>query len=114
MTTLSSSPKAPRSGIHAALWIPVDERGELRTSALAKHLNWLKSKEIHGVLALGSTGEFVRMSLAQREKVLAAVIELAAPLPVIANISSIRLDEVWSLGQAAVRLGAAGVALMPP
>lgn len=105
---------APRSGIHAALWIPTDERGELMTTALAKHLSWLKTKGIDGILALGSTGEFTRMDLTHREHVLAQVIELAAPLPVIANISSIRLDEVQSLGLAAQRLGAVGVALMPP
>lgn len=105
---------APREGIFAALWIPTQEDGSLMRSALATHLHWLKKRGLHGVLALGSTGEFARMNLRQREEVLEAVIELAAPMPVIANISSIRLDEVISLGLSARRLGAVGVALMPP
>ncbi len=104
----------PRSGILAALWIPTDEHGELKTGALAAHLEWLRARGLHGVLALGSTGEFARMNLGEREQVLAEVIELAAPLPVVANISSIRLDEVVSLGRSAQKLGAVGVALMPP
>ncbi len=77
-------------------------------------MGWLKAKGLHGILALGSTGEFARMDYGQREAVLAAVIEAADPLPVIANISSIRLEEVIALGQSAARLGAVGVALMPP
>lgn len=126
MITLASSGKsahadaqrypagAPREGIFAALWIPTRDDGTLMRSALAVHLRWLAERGVHGVLALGSTGEFARMSLRQREEVLEAVVELAAPMPVIANVSSIRLNEVVSLGRTAARLGAVGVALMPP
>lgn len=110
----AAAPAALRSGVLAALWVPTDAAGKLKRDALARHLGWLKTTGIHGVLALGSTGEFARMSLREREEVLAAIIELAAPLPVIANLSSIRLDEVVSLGRTAIRLGAVGASLMPP
>jgi len=109
-----SALRAPRSGIHAALWIPLDEAGKLRRDLLSTHLDWLKEKGLHGILALGSTGEFARMPYRQREEILAAIIELAQPLPVIANISAIRLDEVIALGQFAARSSAVGVAIMPP
>jgi len=105
---------APRCGIIAALWIPTDESGALRRDLLAVHLDWLKEKGIHGILALGSTGEFARMTLPRRQECLAAIAELAHPLPVVANISSIRLDEVIALGKAARQMGVAGAALMPP
>ncbi|MCM2273922.1 MAG: dihydrodipicolinate synthase family protein [Candidatus Didemnitutus sp.] len=124
MTTTLSSPKqalsaakhqgAPRAGVLAALWVPMDGNGRVLRPALARHLAWLKKAGIHGVLALGSTGEFARMSLAQREETLATIVELAAPLPVLANLSSIRLDEVIALGRAAQRLGVAGATIMPP
>lgn len=104
----------PQRGILAALWTPLDQRGRLLKPALAAHLAFLRERGVHGVLALGSTGEFPRFTLKQRQEVLAAVIELAAPLPVVANISSIRLDEVIAFGRTARRLGAHGVALMPP
>ncbi|MFV0417010.1 MAG: dihydrodipicolinate synthase family protein [Chthoniobacterales bacterium] len=106
--------QAPRNGIHVALWIPFDENGNLKRQSMEAHLEWLKNKGIHGVLGLGSTGEFARMNLPQREAVLEAIIELSAPLPVIANISSINLSDVVALGCTAKRLGAVGVALMPP
>jgi len=104
----------PREGILAALWIPLDARDRVLKPALSTHLAFLRASGVHGVLALGSTGEFIRMNLAQREAVLAEVVELAAPLPVVANLSSIRLDEVVALGKAACAAGAVGAALMPP
>jgi 4-hydroxy-tetrahydrodipicolinate synthase len=105
---------APRSGIHVALWIPLGNDGKVARESLARHLDWLKLCGLHGVLALGSTGEFARMPLDQREHVLETVVELAHPMPVIANISSILLEEAVALGQRAHRLGAVGAALMPP
>ena len=79
------TPAAPRQGVFAALWIPTDARGRLMKRALAAHLAFLRRSGVHGVLALGSTGEFPRMHLAQRQEVLATVAELAGPLQVIAN-----------------------------
>jgi len=105
---------APREGVLAALWVPTDADGKLKREAMAKHLGWLKTTGIRGVLALGSTGEFARMSFAEREHVLAATMELSAPLPVVTNVSSIRLDEVIALGRTAISMGSVGAALMPP
>lgn len=104
----------PQKGILAALWIPTNASGHLDRVALGQHLEWLRSRGVHGVLALGSTGEFPQLDLAQREEVLAAIAELAAPLPIIANISDIRPGVVAALGLCARRLGLAGVAIMPP
>ncbi len=108
------SPVAPRSGIIAALWIPTDEAGEPRTDLLARHVAWLERKGVHGILALGSTGEFARMELGARSNLLREIMALRSDLPTIVNVSSIRLDDVISLGRTAQRLGAAGIALMPP
>lgn len=104
----------PTEGILAALWIPTDARRRLLKRALAAHLAWLHAHGVHGVLALGSTGEFPRFSLEERKAVLAAVAELAAPMPVIANISDIRPQSVIALGRCARQLGLPAVAMMPP
>ncbi|MDR1788940.1 MAG: dihydrodipicolinate synthase family protein [Opitutaceae bacterium] len=105
---------APRAGILAALWLPMDARGRLLKTALRENINWLREKGIYGILALGSTGEFARLTLAQRLEALEAVAELAPDLPLIANITSIRLDEVVAVGRRAKALGYAGAAIMPP
>ncbi|MFT3781355.1 MAG: dihydrodipicolinate synthase family protein [Nibricoccus sp.] len=104
----------PSEGILAALTIPMDGNGKLMKRALATHLSWLRAKGIHGVLALGSTGEFPRLSVEQRKEVLEAVAELAAPLPVIANISDINPRNVAELGRFARKLKLPGVGVMPP
>lgn len=109
----ASSPY-PRAGILAALWLPTDSAGRLLRADLEHNLGFLKRSGIHGVLALGSTGEFPQFDLEQRKRVLATVAELAAPLPVLANVSDIRPQAVAELGRCARELGLPGVAIMPP
>lgn len=96
------------------MWIPTDHDGQPDRASLETHIAWLRQRGIHGVLALGSTGEFPRIGLEQREATLELVAELAAPLPVIANVSDIRPKAVAQLGRRARALGLAGVAIMPP
>lgn len=105
---------APRCGILAALWLPTDSEGRLLRAALSANLAMLKAHGIHGILALGSTGEFPHFDLEQRKAALATVAELAAPLPVIANISDIRPRAVAELGRFSRQLGLSGVAIMAP
>jgi 4-hydroxy-tetrahydrodipicolinate synthase len=81
---------------------------------LAAHLAWLRANGVAGVLALGSTGEFIRFSLDERKAILETVAELAAPLSVIANISDIDPRVSCELGRFARHLQLPGVGLMPP
>lgn len=104
----------PRRGILAALWLPTDESGALLRDALARNLEFLKRHGVHGVLALGSTGEFPQFDLEQRKRALDLVAELAAPLPVIANVSDIRPHGVAELARHAARLGLPAIAIMTP
>lgn len=108
------NPNLPRQGILAALWLPTDADGNLLRHELARNLAFLKAQGIHGVLALGSTGEFPQFDIEQRKRALATVAELAAPLPVLANISDLRPRAVAELGRFARDLGLPGIAIMPP
>lgn len=109
----SPVPYQPR-GIYSAQWIPIDPAGRLDRASLAAHLAFERRHGINGVLALGSTGEFPHFSIEERKQVLAAVAELAAPLPVIANVSDIRPRAAVELGRFAKSLGVSAIALMPP
>jgi len=104
----------PRRGILAALWLPTDRAGKLLTAELAANIQFLKAHGVDGILALGSTGEFPQFDIAQRKEALAKVVEFAAPLPVIANISDIRPRAVAELGRFAAELRLPGVAIMAP
>lgn len=108
------SSHVPHKGILAALWLPTDSYGNLLRAELGRNLAFLKSNGIHGVLALGSTGEFPQFDIEQRKAALAMVAELAAPLPVIANISDIRPRAVAELGRFAGKLGLPAIAIMTP
>ncbi len=101
-------------GIFSAQWIPTDASGQVDRASLAAHIAFEKRAGINGVLALGSTGEFPQFSLEERKKVLATVVELAAPLTVFANITDIRPKAAVELGRFAKSLGVSAVALMPP
>ena len=102
------------SGVFSAQWIPTDAEGRMDRATLAAHVAFEKSHGISGVLALGSTGEFPHFTVDERKAVLATMAELAAPLPVIANITDIRPRAAIELGREAKSLGLAAVALMPP
>ncbi len=102
------------SGIFSAQWIPTDAQGRLDRPSLAAHLAFERRAGINGVLALGSTGEFPHFTVDERKQALAAIAELAAPLPVIANITDIRPRAAIEIGRTAKSLGLAAVALMPP
>ncbi|MBI5767267.1 MAG: dihydrodipicolinate synthase family protein, partial [Verrucomicrobia bacterium] len=101
-------------GIYSAQWIPVDAAGRVDRAALAAHIEFERDHGIAGVLALGSTGEFPHFSVDERKQVLATVAELAAPLPVIANVSDIRPRAAIELGRFAKSLGLPAIGLMPP
>ena len=93
------------SGIYSAQWLPIDSAGRLDRAGLATHLAFEKAAGINGVLGLGSTGEFPHFSPDERKVALAAVAELAAPLPVIANITDLRPKVAIELGRFAKSLG---------
>ena len=102
------------SGVFSAQWIPTDTDGRVDRASLAAHLDFERRAGIAGLLALGSTGEFPHFALDERREALATIAELAAPLPVIANVSDIRPRAAIDLGRHARTLGLAAIALMPP
>jgi 4-hydroxy-tetrahydrodipicolinate synthase len=103
-----------RDGVFVALWTPTDAEGRLLESELKTLLRFVRSKAIHGILALGSTGEFPHLELAVRRRVLELVAGEGDGLTVLANISDIRPGAVSELGRLARSLGLPAVALLPP
>jgi 4-hydroxy-tetrahydrodipicolinate synthase len=101
-------------GIYSAQWIPTDIQGRLDRGALAALIGFQRQHGIHGLLALGSTGEFPQFSIEERKAVLAAVVDLAGTLPVMANITDLRPRAAVELGRFAKTLGVKAVGLMPP
>jgi dihydrodipicolinate synthase/N-acetylneuraminate lyase len=101
-------------GIYCAQWIPTTSDGELDRARLTALVEFERHHGIHGILALGSTGEFPHFTVDERKRLLVALAEVAAPLPVLANITDIRPKAAIELGRFARELGLPAVALMPP
>ena len=79
----------PLRGAITALITPFTERGELDEAVLAAFVDWQIGEGIHGLVPVGSTGEAVTLSLAERERVVRITVERAAGrVPVIAGAGS--------------------------
>lgn len=104
----------PKSGIFPALWLPTDREGRLMESAIRGHAAYLNRCGVHGLMVLGTTGEFPYFSADERADLLSRVAEWVAPLPVMANISDISPRVVARLARLARDSGCASVAILPP
>jgi 4-hydroxy-tetrahydrodipicolinate synthase len=104
----------PTAGILVALWTPTDAGGRVVEAGLEANLAFLRGHGIHGLMVLGSTGEFVRLSLATRLEFIELVHRHAADLPAMVNISDVQPAAVTTLGQRARALGFPSVAMMSP
>jgi 4-hydroxy-tetrahydrodipicolinate synthase len=81
---------------------------------MENNLRFICGKNVDGIMALGSTGEFLHLDVTQRKQLLELAVAIAGPVPVIANISDIRPAVVTDLGRFARTVGAAAVALLTP
>jgi len=102
-------------GVLAALVTPMAADEEIDFETLARHADHLIRQGLHGLIPLGSTGEYYALSAGERRDVLATTIEAAAGrVPVLAGTNAGSTREVIALSREAEKLGAAGVLLAPP
>ncbi|PTX95703.1 dihydrodipicolinate synthase family protein [Opitutus sp. ER46] len=101
-------------GVYSAQWIPTDAEGRTKRGALARHMAFERKQGVAGFLALGSSGQFPLFTLTQRRRILEAVLASAESLPVIANVTALRVGDAIELGRHAKSAGARAIALMPP
>src|SRR5579871_6617365 len=97
-------------GVFPYLVSPLDERGNVRTTVLAKLIDDLIKAGVHGVTPLGSTGEFAYLNREQRTAVVRTTIEAASRrVPVIAGVASTTTADAVEQARAYQALGADGV-----
>jgi dihydrodipicolinate synthase/N-acetylneuraminate lyase len=102
---------APRT-IAAALTPLRDGGTELDQDAIAPYVAFLAEGGADGVLALGTTGEGILLSVTERKTVLRCFTEAA--LPVLAHCGAQTTADTVTLATYAAELGAAGVAVIAP
>lgn len=101
-------------GVFPALWIPTDAAGNVMARELADQVRFLRQAGADGIMALGSTGEFVHLDVGPRQEVLRIVAEAAPGWPIIANCSDVSPRRVAALCETAREVGVAAISLLPP
>ena len=115
MTRRIPKTKAAFSGIWAALVTPMKADEEIDYGKLAEFTEHLIRQGVHGLIPLGSTGEYYALSADERERVLRTTLEAAAGrVPVVAGANAGSTRDVIAFSTQAERFGCAGVMLAAP
>ena len=111
----STTPSSSFFGIHVPIVTPMTADQEIDRKTLAHFTDVLINQGIHGITALGSTGEYYALSPDERTAVLETVLEAARDrIPVLAGTNAGSTREVIAYSQQAQALGAAGLLLAAP
>jgi 4-hydroxy-tetrahydrodipicolinate synthase len=98
--------------IAAALTPLRDDGASLDEAAVGPYLEFLAHGGIDGILALGTTGEGILLSLLERKTVLSRY--ASGPLPVLAHCGAQTTADTVELAAHAAEAGVAGVAVIAP
>jgi 4-hydroxy-tetrahydrodipicolinate synthase len=102
-------------GVFAASVTPMKASEEIDFPRLAAFTDYLVRKGLHGLVPLGSTGEYYALSADERERVLRATLEVVAGrVPVVAGANAGSTRDVIAFARQAERLGCDGVMLAAP
>ena len=102
-------------GILVALVTPMTADEEVDYATLEKKVDYLISQGVHGLIPLGSTGEFYALTSQERQQVLQTTLNAAGGrVPVVAGANAGSTRDVVAYSRQAEQLGAAGVMLAAP
>ena len=100
-------------GAFAAALTPLRDGGRaLDEEAVAPYADFLRAGGLDGILALGTTGEGILLTVAERRRVVELYVETG--LTVIAHAGAQSTDDTVALAEHAAAAGAAGVAVIGP
>src|SRR5438128_869657 len=105
---------AELKGVLTAIVTPFAKSGELNLTALPPFLEFQRSAGIDGVVVCGTNGEGVSMSVAERKRVLEAVMGLKGSFSVVAGTGAANLPDAIELTRHAGAVGADAVLVLPP
>ncbi len=101
-------------GVHIAFNTPFDERGEVSPAATRKLARLYRETGIDGLYVCGSTGEGFALDVAERKRVLEAVVEeVGDEITVIAHVGAVATRHAVELARHAAALGVDAVSAVP-
>jgi len=102
-------------GTYTVMITPFTAAGAVDVAALRAFVDWQIAQGIHGLIPLGSTGEFLSMDDDEKALVAEVVVRQAAGrVPVLIGTGAEDTREVVRLSRRAEKLGADGVMIIPP
>lgn len=105
----------PLHGVYSALVTPFDGEGVVDEDRLASFVEYLLERGVHGLVPLGSTGEYYALDPQERERVLRVVLETVnGRVPVVPGTNAGSTADVVRFSRQAQDLGCQGVMLAAP
>ncbi|HYF95265.1 MAG TPA: dihydrodipicolinate synthase family protein [Symbiobacteriaceae bacterium] len=102
-------------GFHNLMVTPMTESGELDEASIRNLVDFQIENGVHGILALGSTGEFFTLSDEERVRVMRIVADQAAGrVPVSFGTAASGTDQAVAMSRYADEVGAASIMVPPP
>lgn len=102
-------------GTYTVMISAFDAEGRIDLEAQARFTDWQVREGIHGLIPLGSTGEFLSMTAEERRAVAKCVIDtVAGRVPVLIGAGAESTDDVIANVAMAEELGADGTMIIPP
>ena len=102
-------------GTYTVMVTAFDADGAVDLDAQARFTDWQVREGIHGLIPLGSTGEFLSLTTAEQRAVAKCVIDTAAGrVPVLVGAGAERTEDAIDKCAMAAELGADGVMIIPP
>jgi len=103
------------TGMMSALLTPFDAEGNVNFSVLSDLLEWQMARGIAGFYILGSSGEGLLMSAAERRAVAEAVVrQVKNRVPVVVHVGTMTTREACALAAHAAEIGADATSSIPP
>ena len=101
-------------GIFVVMITPLNAAGDVDFAAIDRCVDWWIEGGVHGILPLGSTGDFASLSEPERAEVSQAVVEaVKGRVPVVVGASAETTAKAVQYAEHAAAIGAAGVMVLP-
>lgn len=102
-------------GILPAMITPLKEDGSINLPILRKLINFLIDGGVHGIFAIGTTGEFYALSNSDYRQILEVTVdEVAGRVPVYAGANAITTDSCIELAHIAQEVGVDALSVLTP
>ncbi len=102
-------------GTFTVMITPCDADGGVDLGALAAFTDWQVREGIHGLIPLGSTGEFLSLTAAEQSAVADCVVRAVdGRVPVLVGAGAERTEDAMDKARMARDLGADGTMVIPP